>query len=514
LRLRARNIYTMSDEAIIDLPKFLTSPALSRKPNTIWKPLKGSQVLFMSCPYFEVLFEGTRGPGKTDALLMDFAQHVNKGFGAAWKGILFRQTYPQLSDIISKTKKWFPQIFPEAKYNASEHFWTWPGGEQLLLRQFQREDDYWNYHGHEYPWIGWEELCNWANSNGYKRMMSCCRSSTPGLPRKYRSTTNPYGPGHNWVKHRFRLPGSRHIPIRDSLDDDGKPEPVRVAIHGSIWENTRLLEADPEYVDRIRASARNEAEKKAWLEGSWDIVAGGMFDDVWDPKVHVVAPFEIPLSWRIDRSFDWGSSAPFSVGWWAESDGSDYRDSKGVLRSSVRGDLFRIAEWYGWNGKPNEGLRMLASDVSRQIIEREVRWGLHGRVQPGPADSAIFGTENGNNIHNDLIANVRLEDNRSLPGARFIPADKRPGSRKAGWELVRKYLQKAVRPEKGLREEPGLFVFSTCIEFQRTMPVLPRDEDDPDDVNTDAEDHIADEVRYRVRGSNARGKTGKTTGNY
>jgi len=172
-------------------------------------------------PDHTFIIEGYIVTHNTDCLLMSFGMHVGKGFGAGWKGILFRQTYKQLTDVITKTKKWFPQIWPDAKFNHSEHVWTWPGGEQLLLRQFQKADDYWNYHGHEYPWIGWEELCNWATDEGYKRMMSCCRSSTKGMPRMVRATTNPYGPGHNWVKYRFK-PGVMNIIVRrDLVDDDG-----------------------------------------------------------------------------------------------------------------------------------------------------------------------------------------------------------------------------------------------------------------------------------------------------
>jgi hypothetical protein len=486
-----------------------------------WAPQPGSQQAFMSCPLFEVLYEGTRGPGKTDALLQDFAQHCGRGFGPAWKGILFRQTYPQLQDVISKSKKWFNTIFVGAKYNEAEHFWRWPTGEMLLFRQFQRDDDYWNYHGHEYPWIGWEELCNWATPVGFKRMMSCCRSSVPGVPKKLRATTNPYGPGHNWVKNRYRLPAWRGIVITDAKDDDGRPEPARIAIHGNIRENQVLLQADPEYIGRIRASARNKAELEAWLNGSWDIVAGGMFDDVWEPKVHVLPAFQIPHSWRIDRSFDYGSSKPFSVGWWAESDGSDVQLPSGKVMSTTRGDLFRIAEWYGSNGKPNEGLRMMAGDIARGIVEKELRMGLFGRVKAGVADSSIFDVENGHGIAQDMQQPVRLEDGKTYPGVMWLPADKRPGSRKQGWEAMRKMLKDAKRPMlktrdgkevPGPRERPGLFVFSNCDHFQRTVPVLPRSDKDQDDVNSDAEDHIADEVRYRVRFSQSRPKAGRSIG--
>lgn len=487
--------------------------------NVIWAPQKGSQRVFLSAtPVFEVLYEGTRGPGKTDALIMDFCQHVGRGFGADWKGVLFRQTYPQLIDVISKTKKWIPQIFPGAKYNASEHYWTFKDGEILYLRQFNRDDDYWNFHGHEYPWIGWEELCNWATDTGYKRMMSCCRSSRPGMPRKYRATTNPYGPGHNWVKMRFRLPHSRFKLITDSLDDDGKPEPPRMAIHGYIHENKILLKSDPEYIDRIRAAARNKAELAAWLWADWDIVAGGMFDDVWEPAVHIVKPFQIPHSWRIDRSFDWGSSKPFSVGWWAQSDGSDVQLNNGQWMSTVRGDLFRINEWYGWNRKPNEGLRMLAIDVAKGVVEREVKMGYRTptdcRVKAGPADSSIFDVENGVSIGVDMAKKVRLDDGRVYKGVHFTAADKRPGSRKNGWELMRKMFENSKRPKTGVRENPGLFIFDTCDQFIRTVPVLPRDEKDMDDVDTDAEDHIADEVRYRVRSSGTAITGGRTVGGH
>lgn len=488
----------------------------------VWYPLPGSQRLFLTCPLFEVLYEGTRGGGKTDSLLMDFVQHVGRGYKSDWRGILFRQTYKQLTDVISKSRKWIPQIFPGAKFNASEHHWTFPSGEMLLLRQFMREDDYWNFHGHEYPWIGWEELCNWHSDAGYKRMMSCCRSSNAKVPRKIRSTTNPYGPGHNWVKMRFNLPQGRYQPTfynmaeeaglvsTDSSDENRKVG--RVAIPSSIHENTKLLEADPDYIDRLKASARNEAELQAWLYGSWDIVAGGMFDDVWQPATHIVAPFAIPEQWRIDRSFDWGSSAPFSVGWWAESDGCDVQTADGQWISTVRGDLYRIGEWYGWNGKPNEGLKMLSTEIARGIIERELKMGILARCKAGAADTSIFNVENGVCIAEEMSRPVRLSDGKIYKGAFFSRADKSAGSRVTGWELVRQMLKQAIKPAEGLREKPGLFVFSNCHNFIRTVPVLPRDPKNMDDVDTSAEDHIADEVRYKVRSLGNKVVSGRTIG--
>lgn len=463
-------------------------------PELGWAPLRGSQTAFMQCPVFEVLYEGTRGPGKTDALLMDFAQDVGVGWGAEWRGILFRQTYPQLVDVISKSKKWFKRIFPEARFNEASTTWTWPSGEQLLLRHMKREDDYWNYHGHAYPWIGWEELTGWASDGCYKRMMSCSRSTVEGMPRRYRSTTNPYGVGHNWVKLRFRLGGNRRsVLITDSRDPEtGELEPPRIAIHGHLDENTLLLRAEPDYKQKLVAAARNKSELQAWLHGSWDIVAGGMLDDVWDPAHHVlpnVPLTRIPQGWRLNRSLDWGSAKPFSVGWWAESNGEPFA-WEGRLIGTVRGDIIRVAEWYGWNGRPNEGGRMLAVDVAEGILDREEDWGLEGRVKKGVADTNIFDDNNGVSVARDM----------AKKGVSWDPADKGPGSRKQGWEQLRKLLKNGIPPADGEpREEPGLFVMSRCEQWLRTVPVLPRDDKDLDDVDTDAEDHAGDETRYRIR---------------
>lgn len=482
----------------------------------VWAPQPGSAVSFMSCPYYEVLYEGTRGVGKTDALIMDFGQHVGQGFGESWRGILFRQTFPQLEDVISKTKKWFPKIWPEARYNEAKSFWQWPTGERLMLRQFDKPDDYWKYHGHEYAWIAWEELCNWVTDEGYKRMMSTSRSTMKGMPRKVRATTNPYGPGHNWVKRRFRLPGSQFIPITDSVDEMGNVEPTRVAIHGTVYENKLLMEADPGYIQRISAAARNQAERRAWLNGDWDIVAGGMFDDIWDKRVHVLPnllPY-LPKGMRIIRSFDWGSSHPFSVGWHLLADGSDIVTPDRTIYT-VPGDMIRIAEWYGCEpGKTNVGMRLLATQVSSGIVRREYEMGIHGRVKPGPADSQIYAEENGESIGVQMARPVRI-DGKKFPGVRFTRADKRPGSRKTGWELMRTRLANAkIDEETGVRENAGYFICENCISFQETVPVLPRSDIDPDDVNTDAEDHIADEVRYAIRGSGKRKKPIKTAGVY
>lgn len=463
---------------------------VSDKEVKAWIAQAGSQALFLSSPIFETLYEGTRGPGKTDALLADFCQHVGQGWGAAWRGILFRETYPQLADVVAKSKAWFKLWFPKAEFNESKMTWTFPGGEELLLRHMKKADDYWNYHGHAYPWIGWEELVSWATPACYLAMMSCCRSPVPGMPRKYRATTNPYGKGHNWVKRRWQLPQMRGRVI---YEEGIEP---RVAVHGNIYENKILLDADPNYIQRIRMAASNPSMIDAWLNGSWDVTSGGMFDDLWKSDIHVVPVFQVPRSWWLDRAFDWGSSKPFSVGWWAESDGTTLTFPSGRTMRTVPGDLFRVSEWYGMKkGEDNVGLNMLASEVAKGIRTREIARGWAGRVKKGPADSSIFDVENGNDISRDMKSE----------GIEWEHADKGPGSRKQGWEQMRKRLKAVLntdengQPRGVPREEPGLFICDNCPDWLRTIPSLPRDDEDPDDVDTEAEDHAGDETRYRTR---------------
>lgn len=484
----------------------------------VWQPQPGSQTAVLRCPAFEVLYHGTRGPGKSTTLIADYMQHVGKGYGAAWKGLIFRRTYPEVKDLADKSKEMISRWCPQARYNHSEHFWTFPTGEELLFRQFQREDDYWKYHGHEYPFIGWDELTTWPDMGGYKRMILCCRSPEPGMPRMLRATTNPYGVGHNEVKFYFRLPEYDGKPIAVEYEftdvDTGEVKKelmYRIAIKGTIWENKILLRAQPQYIQQIKQGARNEAELAAWLEGSWDIVSGGMFGDVWAPKHNILPRFKVPASWRIDRSFDWGSSKPFSVGWWAQSDGTDLTFPDGSIMSTVRGDLFRVGEWYGWNGKPNTGTYALAVDISKGIVEREMKRGWGSRVKPGPADSSIWKVENGVGVAHDMAKAVRIEG-QMYPGAQFTRSDKRPGSRVTGWEMMRKMIRNAHKEPLVPREHPGLFITEDCTHFIRTVPGLPRDDKNMDDVDTDAEDHIGDETRYRIRKVGGVVSTGTNTG--
>lgn len=532
-------------------------------PRKAWQSLPGSQTLALSCPAHITLYHGTRGPGKTDAQLIRFRRNVGIGYGRFWRGVIFDREYKNLDDLVSKSMRWFPNIFdegckPRFLSSKSDYRWVWETGEELLFRVIKRPTDYWAYHGQEFPFIGWNELTKYPDGELFEMMMSCNRSSfrpedypvtidgdlynatgqvvfvgeqhdaampflLPEIPLEVFATTNPHGPGHNWVKKRFINAAPAGQVFRKTVNvfnprTQQREDVVKTQVHlfGSYRENKYL---SPEYIAELE-SITDKNKRKAWLGGSWDIVAGGMFDDVWDSDYHIVVPFQIPHSWTIDRSFDWGSSKPFSVGWWAQSDGSDVQLPDGSWRSTVRGDLFRIAEWYGWTGKPNQGLRMLANDIAAGIIEREIALGLHGRVKPGPADNSIWDVENGNSIAADMARSVKVNGS-TYKGVQWKRSDKSAGSRKHGWEQVRTRLKNALpqfvtgkdgKPVRVPRDQPGLYCFNTCTMFLDLFPVLPRCEKDPDDVDTDAEDHIGDEVRYEVLDKKLGAKAGRTKG--
>lgn len=555
-------MFGVLQNSLLPLPQAVEEPR--QIPKQVWKALKGSQELALWCPANVILMDGTRGPGKTDVQLMRFRRNVGRGYGKFWRGVIFDREYKNLDDLVSKSMRWFPEFKDGARFlsSKSDYRWVWPTGEELMFRAIKRPTDYWSYHGQEFPFLGWNELTKYPTDELFEMMMSCNRSSfrpedypltidgdifnatgevvfvdedadnaqtyfLPELPLEVFATTNPYGPGHNWVKKKFisvAPPGQvvRRIvnvfnPRTQKREDVVK---TQVRLFGSYRENKYLA---PEYIAELETMT-DKNKRKAWLGGSWDIVAGGMFDDVWDSDYHILKPFNIPLSWTIERSFDWGSSAPFSVGWWARSDGSDVQMADGTWRSTVRGDAFRIAEWYGTTGKQNQGLRMLAVEIAKGIVERELAMGIHERVKPGPADNSIWDIENGNSIAADMLKPIKIgtgRDAKVYKGVAWRRSDKSPGSRKLGWERVRTYLaggvpqfvmNKAGQKIRVPRERPGLYCFSTCTYFIDLFPTLPRDEDDMDDVDTDSEDHIGDETRYYVLSLVTGARMGKTTG--
>ena len=432
--------------------------------NLVIKTQPGPQSELLACPANEIFYGGARGGGKSFGILLDFASHAFAHPRA--KGILFRRTYPELEDLQDKSKTMYPML--GAVWKANNRVWQFENGSNLKMRYLDRDDTVNRYLGHEYSWIGLDQLESWPLQTTYDKLKGNLRSAE-GIPTRMVSTGNPGGVGHNWVKARFVDPAPPRTLIQDAQGS------TRCFIPARLQDNKILTDADPTYIDRLKNSGPDWLIK-AWLDGDWNIVAGGMFDDLWHTKEHVIEPFQIPETWRVDRSFDWGSTRPFAVQWWAESDGETMPNGNFY----PKGTLFHIAEWYGCNGKPNEGLRMLASEVGRGIREKEQRMDVH--AYPGPADPSIFASENGTSIADEM----------GRVGCRWEKAN---NTRKSGWERMRRLMKASLDQNM---EEQGLFIFNTCRHFIRTVPSLPRDQRDLDDADTNAEDHAADACRYRI----------------
>jgi len=467
---------------------FLVDAAGDVLEEPVFMPLPGSQTTFLTCPIFEALYHGTRGPGKTMTLLMDFAQEVGKGYGKAWRGILFRLEFGDLDDVVKKIEEWFPQIWPDFKFLKSKSDYTalWPTGEALLLRNLPDEAGYDSYPGHEYRWIGSEELTQWPDDKAYRKIMSCSRSATPNMPCRMRATTNPYGPGHSWVKKRFQLPHMNGRVIRTP------GEMPRVAIFGHLKENFLVTHNDPNYTKKLSPSSK--AQQKAWIDGDWTVTAGGMIDDLWDPTRHVVPNIpanKIPRSWRITRAYDHGQSHPFAVGWFAESSGDAIKLDDGRRLGTVRGDIFMIAEWYGCSGNDNEGLRMPARKIAQGILDREEDWGLLGRVIPGPADTEIYSKDSRG------TGRCPADDMAEL-NVHWERADKSPGTRARGWQMIRARLTDAFPEPDGTRSKPGFFVCERCVFWIDIVPPTPRGLKNQDDNPDTYADHLSDMTRYRL----------------
>jgi Phage terminase large subunit len=482
----------------------------------------GSGEAVLSAPETEVCHSGPRGPGKTLTALADFLQDVGVGWGAAWKGIFLRRSLTGFDDFRTMANQYIGTVFPNASFNQNRNQWTFATGETLLFRYFDEVLDFSNYQGASYTWIGFEELTQWEDDKALRMLLSCLRSPVPNIPKRVRNTTNPDGPGHTWVKRRYQ--SSDQFAMKDFIlgprIEKDAIGPERRMVYARLAENQVLLSSDPDYVSRIRASATDEGRFAGWVNGSWQILSGDMFGDVWaDAKAYATLPpipaQAIPYSWRIDRALDFGDAHPFSVLWFAESDGSPMRLGERALRFRP-GDLVLFDEWFGEGREPNTGLRLPVPLLRDGIIQREIDMGLRlqdpatgkwtSRVRRGPADDQIFnlkpgagGSEPVGSIADDFAEPTTLNGYR-FRGITWEPANKNPGSRVQAWQQIRSRLYATIPTKDGIREKAGLFVCGNVRSFFDHVVTLPRDlkgnrEDTPKEH---LNDHTAAALRYRL----------------
>jgi hypothetical protein len=438
-----------------------------------WEPQPGPQSLAIAAHFVgEIMYGGARGGGKSDYLLGDFLQDVHQG--AIWRGIIFRRSYPELEELITRAKEIYIPL--GAVWKVSDKTFVFPSGATLKMRHVETEDDCNKYQGHQYTWIGWDELTNWPNLKSYKKLKACLRSAGNVPNKRIRCSANPGGVGHHEVKAYFVDPAPRGMELIENVDEDGYVT-TKMFIPSRVYDNKKLLDNDPGYIARLREIGSPELVR-AWLEGDWNVITGAYFPEFSTAK-HVLDPFEIPSHWLRFRSADWGTASPFCVLWHAVSDG--FQVPNGPYIPS--GALVTYREFYGWNGNPNQGLRWPASRVAANTLKMEAN--ENGKITYGVIDPAAYKQDGGPSVAESM----------AVGGVFYRKAD---NQRINGWNQVRERLcgeDGDPEVDNGVGT-PMWYVFKTCVHIIRTLPAMQHDLDNPEDCDTDGEDHAPDALRY------------------
>jgi hypothetical protein len=248
----------------------------------------------------------------------------------------------------------------------------------------------------------------------------------------------------------------------------------RIFIPSRVSDNQLLMINNPEYIANL-ATSGSHALVRAWLLGDWRTPVGAYFTQFSRTRHVLPARFAslIPQNALRFGSFDWGYSSPFSFGMWAVSDGT---------WGLPRGALLRYKEWYGSTGTPNEGLRLDAPMVARGILNRIGS----DKLQYIAADPSTFKKDGGPSIAEAF----------AVEGVYLRRAD---NTRKTGWDKVRQHLNGKLGSDPPVGPLPPLlYILDCCPDSIRGLETVPADPDDPDDVDTDAEDHAVDDIRYGV----------------
>ncbi len=421
--------------------------------------LTATQKKFLDADADEVLFGGAAGGGKSYGQLVDalvYALTYPKS-----RQLILRRTFPELEHSIIFTSL---QFYPKevAKYSGSKHLWEFMNGSVIEFGYCSAEKDVLRYQGAEYDVVRFDELTHFTEEQ-YTYLLSRIRGVNH-YPKQIKSSTNPGGIGHGWVKRRFidgQKPGEVFV--------DEKTGATRIFIPSFVQDNIFLMRADKGYEKRLEQLP--EAEKKALLYGQWDIFDGQVFTE-WqnNPQgyktrryTHVIEPFAVPKEWRRFRTFDFGYAKPFAVCWFAvDQDGRAY--------------LYR--ELYGCTGTPDTGVRWTAQRIAKEIREIEERED-EGLSITGYADPAIW---NATGSSEGSIAEMMERE-----GVFF---EKGKNDRLAGKMQVHYRL---AFDREGI---PMLYVFDHCRNMIRTLPGLRYDSVNPEDVDTRQEDHLYDALKY------------------
>ena len=432
--------------------KVITEDTLQKVPsslkkeaddNVIFKANEGPQTDFLAAPERDVLYGGAAGGGKSYAMLIDPLRYAHR---AAHRALILRRSMPELRELIDKSRELYPKAFPGCKYKEVEKLWNFPSGAKVEFGFLERDADVYRYQGQAYSWIGFDEITHLPTEFGWNYLASRLRTTDPEITPYMRCTANPGGVGATWVKKRYIDP---NIPNESFVGVDNL---TRKFIPARLEDNPFLAE-DGRYEEMLKALP--PTQRKQLLEGNWDVNEGAAFTE-FDADIHIITPFEIPISWERVKGIDYGYASE-SACIWGAVDSSD-------------GTLIIYRELYQKN--------LTGVDLGERITQMELS---DPYAVQGVLDTAAWartGTT-GPTVGESLIR----------AGHKLRRADK---NRIQGKIQIHEYLkvQQSGRPR--------LQIFNTCPNLIRELQSIPLDKSNPEDVDTHAPDHAYDALRYLI----------------
>ena len=422
------------------------------KQDVIFEPNEGPQMQFLASSEREVFYGGARGGGKSYAMLVDPLRYCTK---AAHRALLIRKTMPELRDMITHSQRLYSKAYPGAKWREQEKEWRFPSGARIEFGYADNMTDALRYQGQSYTWIGIDELPQYPTPDIFNFLRSSLRSVDPTIPVYLRATGNPGNVGSQWVKEMFVNPNTPNKPFYINIETPvGVKQISRRFIPAKLEDNPYLMQTDDYYA---MLSSLPEIQRKQFLEGDWDAFENSSFPE-FNKTIHTVDAFDIPKSWSKFRACDWGYSSPACCLWFAV----DWDNNLWVYRElyTTRVTADRFAKMV---------MDLEQGEYIKYGILDSSTWARRGDVGPSIAETMI------------------------VEGCRWRPADRSPKSRVNGKMELHKRLK-----IDAVTESPQLKFFNNCKNLIRTLPLLPVDKHNPEDVDTYSEDHAYDALRYGV----------------
>ena len=440
--------------------------ATPKEREVIFKPNPGPQTEFLAAPEREVLFGGSAGGGKSYSLLADPMRYFSN---PAFSGLILRRTNDELRELVFKSQELYPKAYKGAKWQEKKSQWIFPSGARLWMTYLERDEDVLRYQGQSFSYIGVDELTQYATSFSWQYLRSRLRTTDPDLPIFMRATSNPGGPGHQWVKKTFIDPApagqtfdatdiesGEVLRYPDTHEKAGQSLFKRKFIPAKLSDNPYLMEGGQYEANLLSLP---EMQRRQLLEGDWSIAEGAAFSE-FNPNVHVCEPFDIPSDWRKFRSCDFGYSSYSAVHWYAIDPSYE--------------TLYVYRELYL--------SKHTGRDLAKAILSAEVG----DNLQYGILDSSCWHQRGnvGPSIAEEMIAE----------GTRWRPSDRSAGARVAGKNRLHERLK--IDEET---ETPGIVFFNTCRQIIADLPTIPSCPKGKDDIDVRyTSDHTYDSIRYGV----------------